>query len=428
MTSKLSWIAFVPFTLAAIAIKVVQLFFIGSDGTFMGFNSLMLSYLTIACALAVLLFAVIFCLIDKKTASVYPINKNIAAGIVGLFLAVALACDGANRAFIAVRTFSADFFEIADIVLTIACAIVFVVLGLNHFVGNGGVRGLAVFYLIPALFSAFRLVVCFLGYTTVSITVTDVSVLVCYIFTTLFLFNYAMIVALMQGKSPVRSAFIYGMPAALMLLSYGGYALGAAVLSQGIVGFSLFSNLESIELLLLGIYILSFVIEMSICVRRKDEIELVTGEADEEYEDVTDPDAEMVNAAFNSVLHDKSPDAIAAVNSGQAQEERLSVDDEVYFEVAQASLDSGSDDYISDVDTADFIYGAPPTDDDFVLPVDSEEGQTEYGEDTEESAELYITKEDSTYDTEEEISEDDIDARIDRIDKLILEISEDEFK
>ena len=42
-----------------------------------------------------------------------------------------------------------------------------------------------------------------------------------------------------------------------------------------------------------------------------------------------------------------------------------------------------------------------------------------------ESVDMYITKADSTYDVEEEAQEDDADARMDRIDKLILEISED---
>ena len=36
MASKLSWIAFAPFTLAAFAVKVVQLLFLDESGTFMG--------------------------------------------------------------------------------------------------------------------------------------------------------------------------------------------------------------------------------------------------------------------------------------------------------------------------------------------------------------------------------------------------------
>lgn len=410
MTSKLSWIAFVPFSIAAIAIKVVQLFFLGEDGTFFGFNSLMLSYLAIACALVVLLFAVIFCLIDRKISPVYLINKNIFAGVFGLLLAVSLACDGANRAFVLFRSAGIVTMEIIDIVLTILCAVVFVVLGLNHFVGNGGVRGLSAFYLIPTLFSVFRLVECFLGFTTVSIAITDVTKLACYIFVTMFLFNYAMIVALMQGKSPVRTAFIYGMPSVIMLLSYGVYEITRVLLLD--VPFDIFENIEAVELSLLGLYIFAFIIEMSAFVKTKDEVEIITDADDEEYEEINEQDSNV--SAF-------------AANSGV--DGQLSIDDDVFIEVAQASLENAQEDYISQDETSDFIYGAMPDDDDFVLPVDSdsENNSYQYEEQQAESADMYITKEDSRY-KEEEVVDDIADISMDRIDKLILELSEDEFK
>lgn len=424
MTSKLSWIAFVPFTLAALAIKVIQLFFLGPDGTFYGFNTLMLSYLAIACAIVVMLFAVIFCLIDRKTAQVYMINKNFFAGITGLLLAVSMACEGANRAFYAFRSMGADFFEITDIVLTILCAIVFVVLGLNHFVGNGGVKGLAVFYLVPALWSAFRLVKCFLSFTTVSIAVTDVTILACYIFTTMFLFNYAMIVAIMKGKSPVRAAFIYGLPAVTMLLSYSVYELVYAFRYLSI-NFNIFNNLASIELFLLAVYILSFVIEMSVNVRRKDEIELIEeSETDEEYSEINDPDSDIVDTLSNSVNYGNKPDEVVrkVLREGN-KEEFLAEDDQVFIEIAQASMNS-TEDYVSDVDVSDFIYGQAPSEDDFVMPTAENDG-VDY-ESHKEDAEHYITKADSTYDAEDEIDEPR-EFSMDRIDQLILEISEDEF-
>ena len=184
MTSKLSWIAFVPFTIAAVAIKVIQLLFLDANGTFLGFNSLVLSYAAIACALVAMLFAVIVCFADKKIANVYPLNRNIFSGVIGLVIAVALACDGANTAFQLFRGTGFKTIDLLDIALTVVCAIVFVVLGLNHFVGNGGVRGLAVFYLVPAVWSATRLIVNFLTITTKSVVKTDVTILACYIFLT----------------------------------------------------------------------------------------------------------------------------------------------------------------------------------------------------------------------------------------------------
>lgn len=423
MTSKLSWIAFVPFTLAAIAIKVIQLFFMGTDGTFYGLSSLTLSYIAIGCALAVLLFAIIFCIVDRKIAPIYLINKNAFSGIFGILLAVSLACDGANRAFNVVRSAELSFFEIADIVMTVLCAIVFVVMGLNNFVGNGGVRGLAVFYLVPALWSAFRLVKCFLEFTTVSITVTDVTILACYIFVTLFLFNYAMIVSIMKGKSPVKMAYIYGLPAVTVMLSYSCYTLCDAIYFRSLT-FNVFNEIESIELALLALYIFAFVVELSINVRRKDEIELV--EEDDsaldgaEYSEINSAQAGVANPA----IYNNEPE----INVEDITADNLSANDDVYIEIAQASVDS-TEDYISDVDTSDFVYGAPPSDDDFVLPVDSDTDTTEYEHHAGEDADLYITKEDSTYDDEEEtLSVADVVSSMDRIDKLILEISEEDLK
>ena len=426
MTSKLSFIAFAPFSVAAIAIEIIRLFFMDTNGMFFIFDDLMLSYLAIACSVLALLFAVVFCLVDKKTAPVYVISKNFVCGIFGFLLAVTLASDGANKAFLLIRNAQYTFVEIADIVLTILCAIVFVVLALNHFVGNGGVKGLSVFYLIPAIWSAFRLVACFLDFTTVSISVSDITILVCYIFSTLFLFNYAMIIALMKGKSPVRSAFIYGLPAVIILLAYGVHEItDVFVLKAG--DLSLFANLESLELTVLALYILAFVIEMSICVKKKDEIELIEDlEDQEEYVDAHDPDADMVNAIANSVTNGNKPDEVVNETLPEGfDSDHLAIDDEVFLEVAQASMGNQNDDYIDYVDTSDFIYGAAPADDDFVLPSSDEYTEYETYEAQNESVDMYITKADSTYDVEEEAQEDDADARMDRIDKLILEISED---
>ena len=424
MTSKLSWITFIPLTLAALGIKIVQLFFLEPSGTFFGFNSLMLSYLAIACAVVTMLFAVIFCMIDKKIAQVYVINKNVFAGITGLLLAVSMACEGANRAFYAFRSFGADFFEITDIVLTIVTAIVFVVLGLNHFVGNGGVKGLSVFYLIPALWSAFRLVKCFLSYTTVSITVTDVTILACYIFATLFLFNYATIVAIMKGKSPVRAAFIYGMPAVITLLSYSVYQIVYTYYYLN-RNFNLFTDLNSIELFLLSIYILAFIVEMSAKVRCKDEIEIIEEvNSDQEYEGISDPDSDIVDTLSNSIKYGNKPDeTVRKVLKEGAKEDFLAEDDQVFIEVAQASMNE-TDNYVSEEELSDFIYGQAPQDDDLVMPTADNAGD-QY-EAQQEDAEYYITKADSTYDTEEE-EEKPHEFSMDRIDQLILEISEDEF-
>ena len=431
MTCKLSWITFIPFTLLAIASKVVSLYYLDENGLFMGLNALTLSYVAIACALIVLLFGAIFSFMDKKTAPVYVVKQNAPAGIFGLLLSVALACDGANRAFTLFKSGAYDFIEITDITLTVLCAVVFVVLALNHFVGNGGVKGISVFYLIPAIFSAFRLVSCFLEFTTISIMVADVTILACYIFATLFLFNYAMVVALMKGKSPVRSAFIYGMPAVTILLSFGTYHI-MDTFRYGTSSFSLFESIEIFELALLGLYILAFIIEMSIFVKKKDEIEILGEDTEEGYEDIDDPDADIINALGNSVTNGNKPDKeVEGVVRKGFNSDHLAIDDEVFLEVAQASMNSYNE-HETELDMDGFIYGSAASDEDFAMLVkpkaDSDDDDDEQIVD--ESDDVFITDEDGTYyeeDEEKEIESEVIDDKLDRIDKLILEITEDDL-
>ena len=430
MTCKLSWITFIPFTLLAIASKVISLFYLDENGLYMGLNSLTLSYVAIACSVIVLLFCVIFSLTDKKTAPVYVIKQNIPAGIFGLILSVFLACDGANRAFIAFKSATYSFIEISDIVLTVLCAVVFVVLSLNHLVGNGGVKGISVFYLVPAIWSAFRLVACFLDFTTISIMVADVTILACYIFATLFLFNYAMIIALMKGKSPVRSAFIYGMPAVTILLSYGVYEI-INTLRYSSSAFSMFESIEIFELALIGLYILSFIIEMSLFVKNKNEIEFIDEDVEDIYEDVNDPDADIINALGNSVTNGNKPDeSVEGVVRYGFNSDHLAIDDEVFIEVAQASMNSFNNDK-NDMDMRSFIYGTAPSDDDYVMPVSPKNEDDEDEEEViDEADDVFITDEDGTYFEEHEeieIKEEVIDEKLDRIDKLILEITEDDL-
>lgn len=418
MTSKLSWIAFVPFTLAAIAIKVIQILFLDANGTFMGLNSLVLSYMAIACALIVMLFAVIFCFADKKTSSVYPLSRNIFSGIIGLIIAVTLACDGANSAFTLFRFGTFKILDLLLVVLTVLCAIVFVVLGLNHFVGNGGVRGLAVFYLVPAVWSAAKLVDSFLKITTESVVKTDVTVLACYVFLTLFLFNFAVIVSMLKGKNAVKATFIYGMPAFLMLLSHSIYLIGR----EFYIGtkFEFLDNIFGIELALFALYIISFVIEVTACVRRKEEIEIIEGEALEgEYTGIEGADDDIIDALTNSVTNGNSPDKPVSVNTDLYDEDHLSIDDQVFIEVAQNSMES-TDDFEPDVDASDFIYGAVPSDDEYIVPDDINENDEQITE----SVEGYITKEDSTYNPVE-YTEEEIESQMDRIDRLILEITDE---
>ena len=223
---------------------------------------------------------------------------------------------------------------------------------------------------------------------------------------------------MLKGKNAVKAIFIYGMPAVMMLLAHSVYLIGTELYID--TKFDIFDNLLSIEFALLAIYILSFILEVTVCVRKKEEIEIIDSEKLEgEYNNIEGADSDIMDALTNSVTNGNSPDKPVSVNTDLYTDDHLSIDDQVFIEVAQTSMEAELTDEEM-VDTSDFVYGAVPSDDDYIMPVVSNENEAEYTE----NADYYITKEDSTY-MAEDLSDEEIESKMDRIDKLILEITDE---
>lgn len=386
MTSKLSWITFIPFTIAAICIKLAQIFYVDADGMVFGLPSNIWSYISIGCIVLVLLFALLFSLLDKKTAQYYVMKRNIPIGIISVVLAIVLASDGANNIFSLFDIGDISVAGVVDSALTLLISVVFIVIGLSHFVGTGTSKGMAIFYLMPALWSAIRLVRVFLKYTKVSIQVTDVCLLASYILLTLFLFNFAILASYIKGKSPVKTTIIYGFPACTALLMYGTYGITDLVVADN---FDLFSNLYIFELALFGLYILLFLIELTFTMKTKDEIRIIE-------------DENIDNDENNEVVD---------------QEDKLLGQELITGKESEIQENLPVHSYLETQDTSNFIVTIQPESDD-------------YAEDSEEKAEDelkgFLTDDKNEINkSQKETSQNVYEKRMDEIDKLILDISED---
>jgi hypothetical protein len=284
MISKLSWIFFVPFAGAAVFLMLARTLL--EDGAVFGMSDMMLGYAAIACAAAVFIFTLIFCLIDRRISQYYQPHRNFVAGIFGLLLAVVFAADGANRIYNTLGSGAVEALEIIEAVLLMLSSIVFIVLGLTHSFVNRDNRHLALINVVPALFCAVRLIRCFVDFTTISITVADVPLLFCYIFATLFFFNFAVAISLTEAKHAVKSCFIYGFPAATMLLAYG---VSKAYNSFDL--YDIFANIPIFELLLMALYMIAFLAELTIFIKDRDSVVFAGG--DEEYRELSKEDTEI---------------------------------------------------------------------------------------------------------------------------------------
>ena len=274
MTSKLSWIPFIPLTLAAVFFKLAQGML--AQGSVFGLSNLILDYIVIGCAVAVFLGALILTVMDRKVSQYYQPHRNIAAGVFGLILAVLCAADGANRIYLAISAGEGDTLNMIEAVLLLLTAVVFIVMGLTHSFVNRDTKHFSLFNVMPALLCAIRLVRCFISFTTISIRSADVLLLICYVFSTLFFFNLAVTISLTEAKHAVKSCFIFGFPAVTILLAYSLYSFTAKFDVHEI-----FSNAVMAELLVMALYILSFLVELTMFIKDRDHVVIKTGEEDD---------------------------------------------------------------------------------------------------------------------------------------------------
>lgn len=377
MISKLSWILFIPLTLAAIFFKLAQTIF--PDNSILGLSDLQLEYAVIGCIVLIFLFALIMCLCDRRISKYYLPHRNFAAGIIGLLIAVVTAADGADSFYGIISADKINVLAVIEAVMLVFAAVVFVVMGLNHSFVNKSKKTFGLLYVAPALLCAIRLIRCFVEFTTESLVQADVTRLFCYIFATMFFFNYAVALSLTEAKNAVKSCFIYGFPAAAAMIAYAAGNLYANFDTENIM-----NNAQYVEIALMGLYILSFIIELTIFVKDKDHV-VIEDEDDVDYKDLRE---------------DAITDREDLVVAGLDDDERA---------------DNPASSYISTADTTDFLYQEAHNE---------AKRESSYYKAAEHDVNDYITDEvASEYD--EKGKEKSYADQLDEIDKLILEISGD---
>lgn len=371
MRSKLSWIPFIVLLPAACFLKTAQSLF---PGGLFGLSALKLEYMYLGCAALMLLFALAFCMTDKKIAAYYIPRRNIAAGVFALITALMLAADGAG---VFIRIFSAgepDALTIVGAVLSLVASIVFFAMGLGQIIRRDDDRRLSMIYALPSVMFAVRLILSFVSFTTISIRLADVSRLICYVFALMFFFYYAVVLSLIKTKNAVKMCLIFGFPAVVALIPYGVYHL---IFSFDIV--MIVNNAEPAALLFTGLYILMILAEISRYVLDRDSIEAVT-EADE-LPDLDELAKKKVGGLIaTSITEDKND-----------------------FNMDDSSLESR--------DTEGFLYQRTetPETDEYTLKLQSGEAET------------YLTE---VVDEDPETRPKNYETRLDDVDQLLIEITE----
>lgn len=285
MKVKYSVIPFVPAVLAMLYLKLMSLFGLDSDGKFMGMNSMNITYIVIGIAVGLFILCVLMNLFDRKTAPAYPVKKNGAAGFFAILSGIAIIASTvltAGVAFLDRANSENKLIPLICAVLSLPAGMAMMMISKVHFSGKSAISSTSVLFLFPSLWGCAELVNEFLQATKVSIAAKDLTILFCFIFVSLFLFSNSMIVSRIKGRNPVKGEFIYGLPMSALTLTYGVYEL---VKQQREGGFNMSHTLQAVMMIVLGLYAITFILEIFSNTYTKDDLEIMDNLPTEEEEE-----------------------------------------------------------------------------------------------------------------------------------------------
>lgn len=273
MKVKFSVIPFIPVAIVMTVFKLMSIFGLDESGMFLGMNKMDINYAVIGFGLGLFLLCVLINIFDRKTAPVYPVKKNILAGILSILTGGAIMGGSIVTFF---STPAGSEYYITTLIcaaLSVFAAVSFIVMSKVHFVGKSVVSKVSGLFILPALWGGSELVCEFLKATKVSVSATDMTSLFCYIFITLYFFSHSMIVSRIKGRNSVKACFIYGLPAIALSISYGIYE----IVTYLVEGSGTSQLILGLQFVIPALYMISFVVEMAFNSYTKDEIEILEG-------------------------------------------------------------------------------------------------------------------------------------------------------
>lgn len=262
MKSKLCWIPFIPLTLAAVLVKVLQMFSIGFAP-----DDAAASYVSVGAVLLMFVINIIFTALDKKTSPVYILNKNIPAAVFAVLAAAMITSKSALTLILALQNKDCTMFTVFLSVFGMLTAICLIIIGLAHLQGKNFLPRMGILFLSMPIWGGLVLISEFLNNRILSIYYVNPIKLFCYAFTMIFLFKLGMLISTVNGKNPVKAMFLYGLPLAALGITIGVCSIVSIIQS----GLDYSENVSAFAFLSLGLYIVSLNAEITKKCYTKDE-------------------------------------------------------------------------------------------------------------------------------------------------------------
>ncbi len=349
MKSKLCWISFIPFAVAAIVIKVFQNYSIAFNN-----NANLASYAVVCAVLVMFLINIIFVALDRKTSPAYLLSSNIPVAIFAVLAAALIASKSALTIILDLQNHTYTLFTLALTVFGMLTSICLVTIAFAHIQGRNFFPRMGVLFLSMPIWGGLMLISEFLSNRTVSVYSVNPINLFCYAFAMIYLFKLAMIIATVDGKNPVKSMFLYGFPLAGLGLASGVDTI-ISIINNGL---DYSENVISFAFFALALYIIFFNIEITRKCLTKDEQILQF--------DLEDFDEEQ--RAYGANQDNTVVISETGTNDYDYDYSKTVADNEIYV----ATPDN------KDKDNSEFDYSSNSDADDFVIAPDIKENDAIY--------------------------------------------------
>lgn len=274
MTSKLTLAVFFPVALAVISIKLLSVF-----TGLIPIDDAILPYAIVLIVLAMFIINIIFCALDRKTSPVYILNRNIPGAIFALLSATFITSKSVLIIIQEIKAEQHGAVQFIASVLGVFAAISLVLVALAHLQGRNYMPRIGAFFLFMPAWACMMLVCEFLGNRTASPMSIDPMKLFTFAFAMIFLFKASMVIATVDGKNPVKSCYLYGLPMAALGLGFGTKTIAEIFVN----GLDYSENSLGFAFIFLSLYAVSFTVEIALKSKSKDEqiVKFDMGDIDE---------------------------------------------------------------------------------------------------------------------------------------------------
>ena len=263
MRVRASWAAFAPFAVGSLLLHIYHLFFLGGDEItqqLFGGYSLLINKTTepelIVIFAAVMFVLLLLCnVIDRKTSSYCEIKRD---GLGGIFMVLSGLLLGVESAVSLVtvapdsQTITSDF---AINIFGIGTSLVFAIVGMGLLIGFNISKKMRICMLLPTIWAAIEMIKSFVSHREQAPSFSFFDVFV-WVFLTLFLFHSSMVLCGIEIKNPVKASFTYGL---MFILFASVYTISEIKSSVDELGyFEITSLIPQLLIASLGLYALFF--------------------------------------------------------------------------------------------------------------------------------------------------------------------------